>query len=117
MAEWPTLGQLKSSLAVNTDSRDGALSAALAAAIEQVKIDVWGDVDGFDTELEESGTELEVTSSLSQAALLLAVMVSKAPDAPYGIAAVFDTGGLTVAAQHPTYNRLLTGHRRSFGIS
>jgi hypothetical protein len=47
----------------------------------------------------------------------LAVMVSKAPDAPYGIAAVFDTGGLAVAAQHPTYNRLLTGHRRSFGIS
>lgn len=116
MADWPDLEQLKQSLNVSTDARDGVLTAALGSAIEQVKLDVWGSVSGFDDELEESGTELEVTDSLSQAALILAVMVSKAPDAPYGIAAVFDTGGLTVAAQHPTYQRLLYGHRRSFGI-
>lgn len=116
MAAWPTLEQLKQSLNVTTDVKDPVLTAALASAIEQVKIDVWGSASGFDDELEESGTDLEVTDSLSQAALLLAVMVAKAPDAPYGIAAVFDTGGLRVATNHPTYQRLLTGHRRLFGV-
>ena len=53
----------------------------------------------------------EPTASQAEAALLLAVMIYKGPDAPHGIAAVFDTGGITVAAQHPTYLRLLVGQR------
>jgi hypothetical protein len=43
-------------------------------------------------------------------------MSVKAPDAPYGIAAVFDTGGLRVAHEHPTYQRMLAGHRHSFSL-
>ena len=84
----------------------------MAAAIDQVKIDCAGTPEAFD----DASEGLEVTDSLSQAALLLAVMVTKAPDAPYGIAAVFDTGGLKVAANHPTYLRLLTGSHHAFGV-
>lgn len=112
MADWPDLAQLKLALNVNTDARDDLLEPALAAAIDQVKIDTCGTPEAFD----DASEGLEVTDSLSQAALLLAVMVTKAPDAPYGVAAVFDTGGLRVAATHPTYQRLLTGSYHSFGI-
>jgi hypothetical protein len=111
-ADWPTLTQLKQSLNVNTDARDAVLGDALAAAIDQVKIDCASSPEAFD----DASEGLEVTYSLSQAALVLAVRVVKAPDAPYGIAAVFDTGGLRVAADHPTYTRLLTGSRHSFGV-
>lgn len=129
MADWPTVAAVKRSLGIDTDTRDADLSAALAAAIEQVG---W-DLGYLDVEvIEESGEdtfsllgavdsetdvdEVVPTSSTSQAALILAVMAMKAPDAPYGIAAVFDTGGITVASQHPTYQRMLVGNRISFGI-
>jgi len=113
MADWPELEQLKLVLNVNTDARDSVLTPALAAAIDQVKIDCAGTPEAFD----DTSEGLEVTDSLSQAALLLAVMVTKAPDAPFGVAAVFDTGGLKVAAEHPTYLRLLTGNYHAFGIA
>ena len=112
MADWPELAQLKQALNVNTTARDTLLQSALAAAIEQVQTDTAGSSEAF----EDASEGLEITESLSQAALVLAVMVTKAPDAPYGVAAVFDTGGLRVAAQHPTYERLLTGSRHSFGV-
>ena len=112
MADWPELETLKQVLNVTTDAKDELLTSALAAAIDQVKIDCAGTPEGFD----DTSEGLEVTDSLSQAALLLAVMVTKAPDAPYGVAAVFDTGGLRVAAEHPTYLRLLTGSHYSFGV-
>jgi predicted transcriptional regulator len=112
MADWPTLDDLKLALNVNTTARDSILTPALAAAIDQVKIDTAGTPEGFD----DASEGLAVTDSLSQAALLLAVMITKAPDAPYGIAAVFDTGGLRVASRHPTYEALLTGSRYSFGV-
>lgn len=111
-ANWPELEQLKQALNVNTDARDSILGSALAAAIDQVKIDTAGTPEAFD----DASEGLEVTYSLSQAALLLAVMITKAPDAPYGVAAVFDTGGLRVASRHPTYEALLTGSRYSFGV-
>ena len=113
MASWPELSELKQVLNVNTDTRDDLLAVALAAAIDQVKIDCAGTPEAFD----DTSEGLEVTDSLMQAALLLAVMVTKAPDAPYGIAAVFDTGGLKVAAEHPTYQLLLTGSHHAFGIA
>ena len=53
---------------------------------------------------------------VSQAALILAVQTLKAPEAPYGVAAVFDTGGLRVAAEHPTYQQMLLGERLAFGV-
>ena len=112
MADWPTLEQLKLALNVNTTARDSLLTPALAAAIDQVKTDTAGDPETFD----DASEGLTVTDSLSQAALLLAVMVTKAPDAPYGVAAVFDTGGIKVASTHPIYEKLLTGSRHSFGV-
>ena len=112
MAAWPTLAQLKSQLGVDNTSQDAILQLALDAAIEQVQVDVSGTVAEFDDEDYPDGP----TSSLSMAALVLAVGAAKAPDAPYGIAAVFDMGALKVAADHPTYRRLLAGHYHSFPL-
>ncbi len=108
MATWPDLATLKATLGATTTARDTVLGLALDAAVEQVRLDV-GET--------EDDPIVVPSASLAQAALILAVMVSKAPEAPFGIAAVFDTGGLQVAAQHPTYRRLLVGSRRSFAIA
>lgn len=110
MAAWPTLAQLKQQLGVDNTASDLTLQTALEAAIEQVQGDT-ADPGEWDTEFPDGPT-----ASLSQAALILAVMSAKAPDAPFGVAAVFDMGGLKVAAEHPTYQRLLAGHRHSFGL-
>ena len=128
MAEWPTVAAVKVSLGMDVDTRDELIAAALAASIEQVGYDLgYSEVEvieesdeGFtlmgtlDTDVD--AVEIVPNNSISQAALILSVMADKAPDAPFGIAAVFDTGGLRVAAQHPTYQRMLTGNRQSFGI-
>lgn len=108
---WPEATQVKRRLGVtsNDSGVDEDVTLALNAAIEQVTIDV-----GWDTE-EDSG-ELVPTASLSQAALLLAVACFKATDAPHGVAAVFDLGGIYVARQNPHYQRLLTGQRLRFSI-
>lgn len=105
MAEWPSLEELKAELGVTTSGSDAVLTRSLEAAIEQVKLD---------TSLEEAA---EPSSSISQAALILAVMTAKAPAAPYGVAAVFDAGALRVSAQHPTYLRLLSGFRARWPIA
>lgn len=112
MASWPTLDQVKQQLGVDNSAADDVLQNGLDAAIEQVQIDVAGTVENFDVEYYNGPT-----ASLSQAALILAVMACKAPDAPYGVAAVFDTGGLRVAAEHPTYLRMLVGQRRTFPLA
>ena len=59
MAAWPTLDQLKLSLNVNTTARDSLLTPALAAAIDQVKIDTAGTPEAFD----DASEGLEVTDS------------------------------------------------------
>lgn len=110
MADWPDLDMLKQQLGVDTSTQDGMLQLALDAAIEQVQSDT-ADPDEWDTEFPDGPT-----ASLSIAALILATMAAKAPDAPYGIAAVFDMGALKVAAEHPTYQRMLAGHRHTFGV-
>ena len=132
MAEWPTVAEVKSALGVTTDSKDTLIAAAVGAAIEQVAVDL-GYVDisvieesspagtftlTADLDPDESPGPVAIvpTYSLSQAALILAVMAVKAPDAPYGIAAAFDLGAVRVAAQHPTYLRMLVGSRHSFGL-
>lgn len=109
MAAWPTLARLKAVLGVDSEIHDDALTSALEAAIEQVISDTGTDPDEAD--------DLVPTSSLAEAALLLAVIVSKAPDAPFGVAAVFDVGGIYVAREHPTYRKLLKGSRVSFGVA
>jgi hypothetical protein len=132
VAAWPTLAELKVTLGVTTTNRDVTLTRALAAAIEQVGVDVgYSDVtvtdadtvpvlEGWlDRDESENPEVVEVVpnESLAQAALLLAVTAMKAPDAPFGVAAVFDTGGIYVARQNPNYSRLLKGSRLRFGIA
>ena len=113
MADWPDLDQVKLALGSTSDGHDEIVTQALAAAIEQVKIDVSGTTAEFDDTDYPDGP----TSSLAHAALILATMAVKAPDAPFGVAAVFDTGGLKVAAQHPTYLRMLVGQRKTWGLA
>lgn len=110
-AEWPTAEMVKRRLGITSESSgiDEDISLALDAAIEQVILDT-----GFDTEL-DSGT-VEPTSSLAEAALLLTVACYKAPEAPHGVAGIFDTGGIYVARQNPHYQRLLVGQRSRFAI-
>lgn len=130
MADWPTVAAVKSALGVDSDTSDEAIAAALAASIEQVGFDLgYQEVtveleSGEETYLltgtldpDVDATEVIPNASISQAALILAVMTMKAPDAPFGVAAVFDTGGLRVAAQHPTYQRMLVGNRQAFGLA
>lgn len=109
--DWPNLEALYRRLAINAPTSGIDLDAgnALDAAIEQVILDTGWDAD------EDSGT-VEVTASLYEAALLLAVSTYKAPEAPFGVAAIFDMGGIYVARQNPNYQRLLVGQRVRFPI-
>lgn len=130
MADWPNLELLKLTLGVNRDDKDPLLEQALGAAIEGVVTDCGGTPvevtfsDGEPTvELiagsgddEDDLIEILPDHSLASAALLLAVSVMKAPDAPFGVASTFDTGGIYVARHNPNYTRLLKGHRLRFGI-
>ena len=132
MAAWPTVAAIKQVLGVTTADRDSLIADAVGAAIEQVAVDCGYHTIAVATpeatpvltgalELDEDDEPIVLTVtptySLSKAAEILAVMAVKAPDAPHGIAAVFDLGGLRVAAEHPTYLRMLRGHRQAFGVS
>ena len=112
MADWPDEDAVKRRLGITSASTDleADVTLALDAAIEQVKLDTGADWDA------DSGIP-EISASLAEAALLLAVACYKAPDAPHGIAAIFDTGAIMVASQDPRYWRLLTGSRERFGIA
>ena len=101
MATWPDLAALKQTLDVSGDDWDGEhhLTGVLAAAIEQVKLDV-GDWDVLADQPDDS---------LAQAAMYLAVRVAKAP--AEGVPAS------DVARSDPAYHRLLKGHRRRFAIA
>jgi hypothetical protein len=128
MADWPDLAMLKQALGVDRDDKDALLQQALGAAIEGVVTDCGGSaVDvtfaaGVPTVAlrapePDEPVEITVTDSLAAAALLLAVSVTKAPDAPFGVASTFDTGGIYVARHNPNYTRLLKGNRVRFGIA
>lgn len=132
MADWPDLAMLKQALGTDRSDKDDLLQQALGAAIEGVVIDCGGDpvtVSFSESEpigvptvalVDPSATdpiEVTVNSSLAAAALLLAVSVTKAPDAPFGVASIFDSGGIYVARHNPNYTRLLKGNRLRFGIA
>lgn len=131
MADWPSVEAVKQALGVTVDTRDAVIASALAAAVEQVGVDLGyttisveyvgsppDDLPELTAALEEDDSPAVITPSysLSNAALILAVMTVKAPDAPYGVAAVFDLGALRVAAEHPTYTKMLGGQRQTFGV-
>jgi hypothetical protein len=132
MADWPSLALLKQQLGTGeTGAKDELLEQALASAIEGVVSDCGGSpvevtfTDGDPTVSlvdvspadDEDPIEITVTSRLASAALLRAVIVYKAPDAPFGIASTFDTGGIYVARYMPRYLELLKGHRVRFGVA
>jgi hypothetical protein len=132
MADWPDLAMLKQALGTDRSDKDDLLQQALGAALEGVVTDCGGDpvtvsfsesepigvptVELVDPSAEEP-VEITVNHSLAAAALLLAVSVTKAPDAPFGVASTFDTGGIYVARHNPNYTRLLKGNRQRFGIA
>jgi hypothetical protein len=121
MADWPDLAMLKQALGGSIPStKDDLLQQALGAAIEGVVTDCGGaQVEVTFTAGVPAVQPAEVTAnhSLAAAALLLAVSVMKAPDAPFGVASTFDTGGIYVARHNPNYTRLLKGNRIRFGIA
>jgi hypothetical protein len=104
MSDWPTLDELKQVLDITSDDWDGAatsdesetrLSRLLEAAIAHVK----ADIGNWDEILDEPN------ASHAQAALRMAELMALRPE----IAAE--------AAKDPTYQRLLFGQHRAFGIS
>lgn len=131
MADWPDLAMLKQALGANTSAKDDLLQQALGAAIEGVVTDCGGapvvvtfsagapSVELVDPSPDDESVPLEVrvTDKLASAVLLLAVSVMKAPDAPFGVASTFDSGGIYVARHNPNYIRLLKGNRLRFGIA
>jgi hypothetical protein len=99
MAEWPTEVELAQVLNIDDpDAWSVTIDRVLAAAIEAVKADVglW-DEDEYGDEPDER---------LAQAALRMAELLAARPDA-----------SPTELRGDPTYRRLLTGHRRVFGIA
>ena len=130
MADWPDRERVKRRLGITTDAKDEDIESALAAAIEGVVDDCGGDrvevtfADGVPTvglaespADDEEPVEITVTHKLAEAALMLCAMVYKGPDAPFGVASTFDTGGIYVARHNPNYTRLLKGNRLRFGIA
>ena len=129
MADWPDLALLKQALGIDLDDKDALLEDALAAAIEGVVADCGGSpvevefgsggepmVSLTDPSAEEP-IEITVTAKLARAALHRAGTVYKGPDAPFGVASVFDTGGIYVARWDPIYQSLIKGGRQRFAIS
>ena len=104
---WPAVADVKRRLGITTTGTDADVADALAAAIEQIERDTGRGV----------GTITVPSASLRAAAILLTVSIYKAPDAPHGVAAIFDTGGIYVASKNPHYQRLLVGERTRFPIA
>jgi len=96
MADWPGPTELKQVLDIESSDWDETVDRVLSAAIRKVKSDVgvWDD----DTD--------EPDDNLAQAALRMAELISLRPST-----AVFD------ASSDPTYQRLMSGHRKRFAIA
>jgi hypothetical protein len=95
MPGWPDADELKQVVDVTSDDWDDTLDRILAAAIAKVKLDV----GAWDEDVDEPD------EALAQAALRMGELISLRPEAAVGV------------VTDPTYNRLLYGHRRSFGIA
>jgi len=129
MADWPDLATVKQVLGADRSDKDNLIEAALASAIEGVVADCGG--SPVEVEFGSSGEpmvtltdpsaetalEITVTSKLARAALHRAVTVYKGPDAPFGVAGIFDSGGIYVSRYDPIYQWLLKGNRQKFSVS
>lgn len=120
MAEWPTVDQVKRRVGISRSDADvdADVELALGAAIDTVREDCRGWLDGTfpPADAEDPPVAREPDAKLASAALLLAVGTYKAPDAPLGVAGVFDVTAIRVSRQHPNYLELLRGRRTNFGI-
>jgi hypothetical protein len=95
MAEWPDADEVKQVLDITSEDWDETVGRVLASAIAKVKLDVGNWAEGVD----------EPDDNLAQAALRMAELISLRPEVAAG------------AVADPTYQRLLFGHRRSFGVA
>lgn len=92
---WPDVEELKQVLDVTSDDWEVTLERVLESAIARVKIDVglWDDIID------------EPDYALAQAALRMGELLALRPEAAAS------------ASADPTYQRLLKGHRRRFGMA
>jgi len=104
MADWPDAAELAQVLDIeNVADWQTTLDRILASAIARVKLDVGGWNDDVDAPDE----------SLAQAALRMGELISERP----GPVLSFRANATVVLASDPTYQRLLFGHRRRFGVA
>jgi hypothetical protein len=104
MASWPDTAELAQVLNVdNVGDRQTTLDRVLAAAIRRVKSDVGSWDDNVD----------EPTTSLAQAALRMAELMSQRPEA----VVLAGSRGAQVGFTDPTYAALISGYRRRFGVA
>jgi hypothetical protein len=104
MADWPDAAELAQVLDIdNVGDWQTTLDRVLASAIAKVKFDVGAWNDDIDAPDE----------SLAQAALRMAELISERP----GPIVSFRANATAVLAVDPTYQRLLVGHRRRFGVA
>jgi hypothetical protein len=94
MADWPDAIELKQVLDVSSEDFDETLYRVMAAGIAKVKADRGGWDDAVDVP----------DDNMAQAALRMAELLALRPEA------AADT------IKDPTYNRLMTGRRRVFGV-
>jgi hypothetical protein len=94
MADWPDAAELKQVLDVTSDDWDTTLDRVLAAAVTRVK----GDVGDWDDDVDEPD------DNLAQAALRMGELLALRPEAAVD------------SIKDPTYDRLMAGHRRVFGV-
>lgn len=112
MASWPDADQVKRRLGITR--ADAGSTADVQLALDTAIETVQDDAREFLAAQDPPG---EPDARLASAALLLCVSCYKAPDAPYGVAGVFDTAAIAVRDQHPQYQELLRGKRTDFGIA
>jgi hypothetical protein len=121
MANWPDVDQVKRRLGITRSDAgsDQDVQLALDAAIETVEQDASSWLAGtFPVDqATDPVTPRTPSARLASAALLLAVSTYKAPDAPFGVAGVFDTAAIAVRDQLPQYVELLRGYRSDFGVT
>ena len=118
---WPTIEDVKRRVGITRSDADvdSDVTRALGAAILTVEEDCAAWLDGSfpAADAVDPLEPREPDAKLESAALLLAVSTYKAPDAPHGVAGVFDVSAIRVAREHPNYQELIRGRRSDFGIS
>jgi hypothetical protein len=121
VASWPAAEDVKRRIGISRDDAgvNSDVQLALDSAIETVSMDAAGWLDGSwpADDATDPVTPREPDARLASAALLLAISCYKGPDAPFGVAGVFDTAAIAVRDQLPQYVELMRGHRSDFGIA